>query len=292
MPVKEKNKALKVFLFFRIKISVKNKILRKNIMAYVKKRVYRKGRKNAKTSAPKKFGYVKRRGNLVTDIKKLKKTVNSMKKSVEVKRSIELNVASYSVGQVNANNTGALCIYAPVSTADGVDIVNRVGSKVRLIGYSIRGQIAQMSALVTPMRILVEVWKTDDVVTSPVGNHLPYIFNADSISGVIDINSTRVPQYMKVYKRVYGKNYYLAPDNYSGLTQIKDFKIFIKQQQNLEFVGTSSTAPSNVCYLITVRCSTGNNSTGTASTLPNIVNTAVNTGCYFRAVSNMFFTDM
>lgn len=260
-------------------------------MPYVKRYNKRKGR-NPKSKAPKKFNYSKRSSNLVNDVKKLQKTVTNMKKSVEVKRSIELNVASYSVAQVNANNTGALCIYAPVSTADGVDVPNRVGEKIRLIGYSIRGQIAQMSALVTPMRVLVEVWKTDDVVTSPVGNHLPYIFQADTISGVIDINSTRTPQYMNVYKKVYGKSYYIGPDNYSGLTQIKDFKIFLKQKQNLHYVGTSSTAPSNMCYLITVRCSTGNASTGTASTLPNIVNTAVNTGVFFRATSNMYFTDL
>lgn len=250
----------------------------------------KKGRKNSLPN--KKFNYAKRSHNLAKDVSKLQKVVKGMSKSVEVKRSQELGVSSNVVGQVNVNNTGALCITATLNTGDGVDMISRIGEKIKLIGYSIRGQIAQQTLASTPCRVLVEVWKTQDVVTSPISNHLNYLFNADTISGVIDINSTRVAAYLDTYKRVFAKNYYIGSDTVSGVAMLKDFKIFIKQKQMLHYIGTSAVEPSNIRYLITVRCSTGNCNTSTNSTLPNLANTGATTGLYFRCVSNMFFTDL
>lgn len=234
----------------------------------------------------------KRKASMEQKITKLNKEVNKMKKSIEVKRSQELNVSSNVVGQVNVNNTGALCIAATMNTSDGSANTNRIGDRVKLIGYSIRCQIAQQTLAASNGKFLIEVWKTQDIVTTPVSAHLNYLFQSDTISGVVDINSTRVSWYDKHYQRVFKKYYTVSSDTVSNGNMIRDIKIFIKQNQILTYSTTAADEPANIKYLITVRCSTGNCNTSTNSTLPNLANTGATTGYYFRCVSNMYYVDL
>lgn len=240
----------------------------------------------AKVYAPKKAINVSRLESKVNGL--LKK----QKKEVEMKKQTLASPVSSSLGQVNNNGSGVLCldITGCMSIGSAAGGSDRVGLKANLKGIFLRYQVQQQSALAIGVKYILEVWKTNDTNIA-TGSFPGMVFNTDSISGVIDYNSTRSMLYRNIYKRVYAKSFYIPPDNLSSVNSFIDKKVLIKQRQLLEWPTTATSNPQNVRYLVTIRASAGNLNTTTASTLSNIPLTAVNTGatCYIMATS--YFTD-
>jgi len=190
---------------------------------------------------------------IARDVAKLKKQLKQQRPEVKY-IDAQLTPTGYSFGQVNYNSTGAVALFLPTAILNSGQQGGRVGDEIRNIGIQMRLQIRQMSALTTPCRVIMDVFKTDDILAS-ASDYLPFLYDTDTISGVIDYNSTRVPSTLKVYHKIFSKNFYLAPDGFSGNTMIKDFKTLIKRQDLLKYVGSSSVECNNTRYVVTFRAS-------------------------------------
>lgn len=244
-------------------------------------------RRRVTKKAPKKFNYVKSEGNLVKDVNRLKKLVKKVKPEVKY---IQPAGGNDLVGQVSVNATGSNGFFITNTCGSGVGNGDRVGNETKLIGINCRLQIQQMSASTQPIRCIFEIFKFTDR-TSSISQMLPYIYQPDSISGVIDYNSTRNPSYINEYKRIASRKVYLRADNFSGQAINTCVKMFVKQNQKLRYSSTTSADAVNYGYALFVRADNGNRDGATASTLTNIPVTATSTGARYYYVFKTYFTD-
>lgn len=240
----------------------------------------------AKVYAPKKAINVSRLQSKVNGL------IKKQRKETEMKKYYMSAPISNPVGQVNANGSGVLCqdITSCMAIAAGVGAGDRQGLKCNLKGIFLRYQIQQQSALAIGVKYVMDIYKTSDVNIA-VGTFPGTVYNVDTMSGVIDYNSTRSVLYRKVYQKIYSKTFYIPADSLSGSNNFIDNKVLIKQRQLLEWPTTASSNPQNVRYLLVVRASAGNLNTSTASTLSLIPLTAVNTGATFTVMASSYFTD-
>lgn len=240
----------------------------------------------AKVYAPKKAINVSK---LQSQVKGL---IRKQKREVEMKRQFMASPATSNVGQVNANGSGVLCldITSCMSIGAAAGVQDRVGNKVNLKGIFLRYQLQQQSALAIGVKYIMEVYKTTDLSTS-IGSLPGTLYNSDTISGVIDYNSTRAMLYRNIYKRIYAKSIYIPADSTSSVANFVDKKVLIKQRQMLEWPTAATTNPQNIRYFVIIRASAGNLNTSTASTLTNIPLTAVNTGALCNLYATSYFTD-
>lgn len=225
---------------------------------------------------------------LAKSISRLKK---NLRKNVELKKYSPASLDAFNVGQVNINATGAVCRQLDiVNVPSGVNEAERVGTEVKLIGLQMRFQIQQQSTAVFYNKLIVEVYRTPDFQIS-LANVPATLYEIDSISGVVDANSTRAKEYMKTYTRIAKKVVYLKQDQITSETVVKDFRMFIKQNQVLSYAGGSTGLPINYRYLVVYRCQNGNSNTSTASTLSTIPMVQANTGILVRTTHTDWYID-
>lgn len=261
----------------------------------VKARIVRKRRPRGKRkNLPKKATTVAKLSRQVA------KLSNSIKKDVEVKQYYPANVLAGTVGQVDVNATGAFAVDLGImNLAEGVSIDDRVGVKCKLIGTSIRAQIQQQSACDFYNKYIVDIVGTMDMNASAT-TILNRIYNPDSISQVIDANSTRDYNQLKSKTNPMCDTFLIASKRVTvskdatTATQLgfKDFKMFIKQSVQLLWAGGAINPPNNFRMLMFIRAQAGNKSTATASTLPQVPATAINTGGVIRFSFTNYYTDL
>lgn len=223
------------------------------------------------------------------------KSVTRLRKSIRKDR--ELKTFTYGsaigtvVGQVSGNNTGAYLADLNLNNnGAGVGPEDRIGVKCQLKGIQLRMQFSQQSNASTGSLYVIEVWKTADFGAT-MNSIRDSIFNNDSISSVVDFYSSYNKEYFDIYKRVAKKVIKLGPDNSSGINEVRDVKMFIKQNQQLTYASTSTAVPQNVRYFISIRSSVGNSASSTASTLPNVVHTTALTGSVLRYTAKTWYID-
>jgi len=253
-------------------------------MLYMKKQNPKKkeGKKPKKNEASKKEKSVKQ--IVKSEIMKDKK------KNTELKRRTTLPATGYTVGQVNGNSSGYVGIAFQHSIPQGVGYGDRIGREVTLKGISIRFSLQQQSGLTSNTKYRFEVWKSSNYYSNP-DNFVNDVYESDSLSGFIDGNSTRNLHFKNLYKRIYSKELYLKPDTFSGVLMLNNYKIFIKQNQKLEWVSATTAPEDNIFYYGVLLAYQGNKG-GTASTVGNIPLTAANTGAIVTMVEDIYFSDM
>lgn len=251
----------------------------------------RAGIANRKASAYNRPAKVASVVNLAKQVKRINKT---MRREKEMKKLANSAITSSVVGQVFGNSTG--CQVAaitvgdmPAGTADG----ERIGNKVNLKGIMFRAQFQQQSAATAANKVVMEVWRTYDVNTS-TATIRNILFDTDSISGVIDANSSYNKDFVgkdAPYVRLARKVIRIKEDTVSGINQYADVKLFIKQNQELLYGGPSLAAPTNVKYFVSLRAVNGNSSSATACTLAGVPITAVNTGLSYLMTHQCWYVD-
>lgn len=235
----------------------------------------------------------------IASVVSLSKQVQSMKKKIrretEMKKYFPTDITSLVVGQVDVNNTGTQGSFLDVCNIPaGVNDGERVGISARLKGMHFRMQLLAQTAVTFPVKLVIDVFKTIDFSGS-IGNVRDTIYEVDSISGVVDAQSTMNKEFVgkgKVYQLVSRRNVYLKADEYSGSQQqLKDIKFFVKQNQELSFAGPSTATPQNVRYIMFLRATVGNRNASTASTLPTVPVLTAGTGFVIRWRRTDYYTD-
>jgi len=254
------------------------------IRNYRKRRVVRRTTKKV----PKKFGYVKSSGNLLKDVKMLKKYVKRTKPEV---KWLESPTSSDLVGQVDSGAGGGASGFFIANTCGaGVGISDRSGQEIKLIGLNLRMQFQQQSASTGPMKLILDVFKFTSR-PGTIGTLVNNAYNTDNMSNVVDYNSTLNPNYKKEYMRIYSRKIFLRPDNFSGQLMLSDLRHLIKQNQILRYADTTSADAVNMGYAVVIRADVGNKG-ASASTNTNVAVTAANTGAQYRIFYKSYFTDV
>lgn len=247
--------------------------------------------------------YKKRAYKSAVNVKKLSKQVlrikNDMKRQNEVKELTPVDIYANTVGQVDANNSGARVFnLSAMSMPSGVNDGERIGIKVKLIGMSFRFQLNQQAVASLANRIIIDFYRTPDFQSADA-NLRDQLYDTDSISGVVDANSTRNHPFIKskfnptgIHELIGSKSVYVRRDDVTGQSHVMDFKYFIKQNTILHYNGPSTQVPQNYRFFIVCRAQTGNRSGTTASTLPNLPTGATETGVLLRFQTTCYYVDM
>lgn len=258
----------------------------------------------------KKTGYRRRRGRAprkyvrkprVPTVKKLARQVkimkNTIRRDVEVKEYTPTDQTSIVVGQLNVNNTGTAVSQLNIcNIGAGVGKDGRVGVKTKLIGLHIRFQFIQQANNVVNNRIIVEVWKTRDFAASDAGIR-DLIYDTDSISGVVDANSTKNSEFIKsksnptgLFELVGSRSLYCPEDSLANGNYFRDMKMFIKQRQQLFYAGSSTGVPQNYRYFIVMRAQAGNVGASDSTLVPVPIKT-LSSGFVCRYQYTAYYTD-
>lgn len=259
---------------------------------------YRK-RRGRKVVRPYKKRMVKRNVGIKKIAKQVRRLKNEIKRQVEVKEYTPTDIFANTVGQVDANSSGSRVFQLnAMNLAQGVDSVNRVGVKVKHIGMSFRFQLATQTAAELANRLIIDVYRSPDFQSSDAGLR-DQLYETDSISTVVDANSTRNYEFIKskfnpngIHTLIKSKSVYIKRDEVTNQPCHMDFKFFIKQNCLLHYNGPSTQTPNNYRYFVVIRAQTGNRSTATASTLTNLPTGAINTGVLVRFQTTSYFVDM
>lgn len=232
--------------------------------------------------------------NLAKQVKRMK---TQIRREFEIKKWDTAAVQTGSIGQVNGNVTGAVGVDLNLcAMPSGLGNGERVGEKITLKGFQLRLQMVQQSAAAPANNFYVEIWRTTDFTATSTA--ITYLYEVDSISGVIDYNSSinkdyagKKNGYKSLYQMVARKRIYIKEDTVSSISQFKNIKVFVKQNQELMYSGGVSQNPNNVRYFMVIRAANGNASSTTASTVTGIPIAAVNTGAGYYASTTAWYVD-
>lgn len=248
--------------------------------------------------------YKKRAVKRTVGVKRLAKKVENIKK--QIKRDIEVKEYTPSpvpdaliVAQVDVNATGMYIGDLDVANVgQGTGGNNRIGNKTKLIGIGMRFAVTQQLSTTLGGRLIFEIFRTKDMNNS-VANIRDLIYDVDSISTVIDYNSSKNQDFIKsktnptgIFELVGSKTIYMRSDEISSTMNVfKNFKMFIKQRQQLSYSGSPQQKPSNVRYIMCIRAEQGNHDSAAASTLL-VPAQGTNTGYNVRYQLTSYYTDM
>lgn len=238
----------------------------------------------------------------VAHVETLAKSINRMKlqlrKETEMKQYTPVDLFANTVGQVDVNNSGARAFDLEVCKNDaGLANDQRIGLQTHLKGIFFRFQVTTQAQSEIANSLIFEVWKTSDFggsLTAVIGQ----IYDNDSISGVVDANSTYNKEFIKskvnpngLFQMVGRRVCKIYSDNRSGELVYRDFKMFIKQNQLLSYAGNSNQAPLNIRYILVIRAQNGNRNTATPSTLSTIPIQVTNSGALVRFQHTDYYVD-
>lgn len=267
-------------------------------MPYLKyKRRVRRGRNPLKKvtgagSKAKQYNRTAKVASVVGLAKQVNRIKKQMRKDTEVKYYSPAELSSFNIGQVNgATASGAVAYELDVcNIGAGVNDTERIGTKIKLTGIQLRVQLTQMDSAVMENRVYIDIFRTADFGTS-LANVPDLLYQPDSISGVVDGNSTRYNNLRKTWQLIASKRVFMPYDTLTNARHFKDFKMFIKRRDMLEYVGVTTDLPINYKYIAVFRCQNGNRSTATASTLSSVPAQGVSTGVLVRFQHTDWFVD-
>ena len=250
----------------------------------VKKAVKKRYGFNKKSKGPK---YVK----MAQDVAKLAMMINAEKKVFNQSYPV------YSVGQVNANGTGALIYDVTPLMAQGVTLSTRNGASVKLHSALYQFQFTQQASLTINQKIIIEFWKTKGT-TLPQADCLAKVYDTATFSGVIDTNSPRYQDNFNDFQLIRRVSKMLPADSISTDATVITFDVPIKFNrgkghhirltQNISQNPTSDVLNGQIFMI--VRASVGNSSTSTVST-QNVPLKLINSGADMRFAYRTWFYD-
>ena len=224
-------------------------------------------------------------------IAKLAQMINAEKKSYQIAGTLT------NLGQVNINDSGALCIDITPLITQGSGTDQRTGASFKLHSALYQFQFNQMSSATLKNRVCIEFWvnKGQALGTAKL---LEYTHGTSTFSGVTDINSPRNQDRFadfQLLRRVYRT---IDADSISGDVTNMTFDIPIKfnrgKGHHVRLVSSlANNAPLDVLngqMYMTIRVANGNASTTTVST-KDIPITAINTGLQVRFAYRTWFYD-
>lgn len=254
------------------------------------RRVVRRARRKIAKRYPAKKKPLVAAWRMYRDIEMLKSFVNAEKKN------INKNSGTNPVGQIEANSDGAYKVDITPQPANGTGESQRTGDSIKLSTAVLNLQLRQQSANTQGCRFIVEIFKvlgTPQTITNAFDQLYkpnPWITGAD----IRDYSSVPDGDFRQQYKLILSRKMYIKPDTTGGSQQLYStykFPIkFGKYGHHVKFdTGTTTVASGQIIMI--VRADSGNRSSSVASTLGNVVTTAVSTGASMNYNMEFYYYD-
>jgi len=224
---------------------------------------------------------------MVRDIALVKRSLNVEKKNIQSAIAVNNNI-----GQCNVNaDTGQQFYDITPAIVQGTGYNQMCGNSVKLVSMAFRGQLKQQSGTAHPMKvrmiIFTKIGTPATAASIQAGNQL---LDINPLSTVTDYNSERNINYFRDFKILKSQSLYLAPDPTTGEIMIKDIKVIMKLNHHLKWNNNTTTLTSGQ-LLVAFFSDSGNVSTTTASTLPNIPILKINSGATLQFYTKFYYVD-
>lgn len=245
----------------------------------IKRRYMRKG----KGSPLRRIKY----GQIARDLYRIKRSLNSERK---YKDALWLNDT---VGAVDFNTVGYLThdVTGAVSApAQGDDLNQRIGRQIKVTGIHINYQFLQQSAATQAQTIRMEMWKVYGDNETLDATLISKLYEASTLSTLVDMNSKRNADYMKIFKCLGRRYVKIGADNFSGINNYNNGVWNLRLEDKLNFVDDGATVATGQIFLL-IMCKTGNKNTTNASSVSGNQFGAVNTGVQAQIFGRMWYSD-
>lgn len=262
-------------------------------MAYKKvKRVVRRYAQKAGSALKKR--YFKGKGYSQPKLVQMAKDVSVLKSMLNAeKKRLEVTISDGTVGQVNGNSSGHYLYDLTPVVAQGTGYNQKTGNSFKWHSTFLDFQFIAQSALSNRTRLKIELVKVVGQPFSTVSDILAkYIEPTAFTSGTVyDLNSPRDPDYFKNYVVLKRKYVTINAETVSSQLQMARVKMGLKlKNHHVRTDNNTATVTMGQIFMI-ITADNGNVSTGTASTITGIPNTAINTGITFRSEFTYYFYD-
>lgn len=250
-------------------------------------RLYAKAKRKTGQFVTKRYLTAGGMNRLTSDVNLLKKIVNAEKKAIST------NIAGQALGQVVGNLAGYYAIDFTPSPAQGVAGNQRIGDSIKIVSYHYQMQFIGQANAVSAQRYKMYIiqWLGNPITS---GTCVPQIWNTNNFVGgggqIIDMNSMNLISNYAKYKIVHYRSIYIAPDSISGQVGIKTLNGGGKFQHHIRFNGSTGSLENGQLWLVLL-ADNGNCSPTVTSTLSNIPNSNVNSGCTFSAHLRTYYVD-
>lgn len=262
---------------------------------------YKKSLRNASRIAYKATGYKNpmKKGRLMTSritkqLPKLMSDVLTLKKMINAeKKANNGQLFNNSVAQVNGNSSGHQSYDVTPLISQGVTGQTRNGNSVKIHSMVFKGQVLQQSANHHQGKLKFQIFLNKGTpFTSWTSGDVTNILAPNPINTVYDFNSNRSMDTFKNWQLIKTKIINIKQDNYSGVQGWADFVIPIKfKSYHVKYDDNNTNAITNGQLIMVVTADSGNRNTSTASSLPDIPVTAINTGFDVKVFQQYWYYD-
>ncbi len=261
---------------------------------YVEKKVFGSG------GAKRRYGIGKGKGGfkykkLADDLEMVMSRLNVEKKYKDV------DVGTFTIGQVNQNVDSASAIDVTPSISQGTDSDERVGNSLKITGMSFPIQFAQQVNTLGDRKVrisLLRVKSADESVTA--SEALQQVWDINPLTGVRDYNAPRAYRNSKndgisVVRSMtcYVKGPHLETGDNGAIgnreMNVKNIKMNIKLQDILRYAASGDATPDGLKYYLVFQCDAGNESASN-STL-DVPITDNSTGLQVRTCQRNWWVD-
>lgn len=257
-------------------------------MAYGKfaKRAFKAGRRYAKKRYVRKgagYGSGVRFNKVIRDVALIKSKLNTEKKSID-----STLIDGTFIGQSDANIDSSWAVDFTPRPASGSGYDERTGRSIKAVAMSLQYQVYQMPSCAHPMKIEFYLLR---VMGAP--QNVQTVYNQfkleNPITTVRDMMSNRDIDYFQDYRILKKFVCYLPQDGTSGTRVIKTGQINMKLNHHIQFSGDTTGVTEGQVVLLAYADS--GNSSSTASTLPNVVVPAANSGAGIQTYCKWWYVD-
>lgn len=227
-------------------------------------------------------------GTIYKDVMMLKKMVNAEKKSISV------NLNNQVFGQVLGNSAGYHSNDITPIPVQGSGSSQRNGNSIKICSWHMTAQIIQQANAVGETNYKMYMFHIKgNPLASPGTFVSEYWGNNNFVGGggqIVDYNSQITPTEFNNARLLYFRSFKIKPDSISGQTGFRTINIGGKLQHHVRYNGDLNTLNSGQIYLV-VLADSGNCSPTVVSTLSNIPQSAVNTGCTMNYHLRWYYYD-
>lgn len=222
---------------------------------------------------------------MVKDINYLKSVINS-----EKLRLTYNTPTPQAFGQVNGNVTAIHQFDITPNPSQGDGYNNRTGSSIKLHSTNIAFQFSQQASAISGAKFkiyIVQIIGSPEPLATTAAN----FFIANPFNTVVDINSSRNPDYFKNYKVLRTKTVRLSSDSTTSMTAMKSIRLGLKyKSHHVRWDKNSNTVITAGQIVMFIVADSGNMSGSTVSTLEVPVK-ATNTGAFVQYAYDHYYYD-
>lgn len=263
-------------------------------MAILKKKPVRrlvKGlAKMGASAAKQRYGSLHGIATLGRDVAMLKSAINAEKKRIS-------SAVTGTLGQVDINTAGYLCLDITPSIAEGVTYQTRSGSSIKLHSLNLRYQLYAQSASINNHKLKFFLLQVKGPPVSSATTFATQILSANTFVGgasIGDYSSEWNPDYFRQYKIIRRWSDFLKGDTVASQTEIQTRRkghIFNRGKGlHVRYSQDSTTLTAGQLILL-ILCDNGNRHPTTVSTLTNISTTAALTGLNYDHNATFYYYD-